>query len=101
MIFLLLDIFRVFGSGFCLLGVFLVCYLFLGLVGDGFCASCPAYPPRSVSGLVWVIGPLICGTGRVFRVGLGVFRFVFPLVFDIDFALFHSSSSPPPPPRVT
>ena len=47
--------------------------------------------PRSVSGLVWVIGPLIGGTGRVSRVVVwvwvvfGVLRFIFLLVFDIHF----------------
>ena len=38
---------------------------FLGWVGDGFRVFYPAYPPRSVSGLLWVIGPLLFGTGHV------------------------------------
>ena len=88
----LLDVFRFpsFGLGFLLLGVFLVCLLvFLWLDWGGFCVFCSAYPPRPVSGLVWVIGPLTCGTGRVYRVVVwvyvvfGVFRFFFLLVFDI------------------
>ena len=70
---------------------------FLGWVGDGVWVFCPAYtpplsvgcasdslflglgwgwflgilsclPPRSVSGLVWAIGPLIWGPGHVSRV---------------------------------
>ena len=38
---------------------------FLGLVGVLFCVFCPTHPPRPVLTLVWVIGPLLCGTGRV------------------------------------
>ena len=75
MAFLLVDVFRVLGSGLFLLGVFLgrLFVFFLGLVGDGFRVFCPAYPPRSVAGLVWVIGPLICGKGHVSRVVRWVF----------------------------
>ena len=46
-------------------------------------------PPRSVSGLVWVSGPLHCGTGRVsgvlvwVQVFFGVFRIIFFLVLPI------------------
>ena len=39
-----------------------------GRFEDGSCVFRPADPPRSVRGLVWVIGPLICGTGHVFGV---------------------------------
>ena len=43
------DVFCILGSGF---AVFLLV------------SSCP--PPSSVAGLVWVTGPLYCGTGHVF-----------------------------------
>ena len=64
-VFYSLTFFRVFGSGLFLLGMLMIC-LFLGRVGDVFVwRSCPAAPaPRSVSGLVWIIGSLHCGTGQ-------------------------------------
>ena len=52
--FLLLGVFRVFGSGFFLSGVFLVCLFSLSLVWDGFCVFCPAYPPAQCRG--WSVG---------------------------------------------
>ena len=60
-------------------------------------------PPRSVSGLVWVIGPPICCTehvcgvvGCVVDVVLDIFHIFFLVVFGIDVSLSHASSSPPP-----
>ena len=102
MVFLLLDVFRVFGSGFFLLGVFLVRFVFWTGLGMVF-AYFVLLPPRSVSALVWVIGLLISSTGCVSRVvawvqvALGVFRVIFLLGFSIHFSLFHASSSPRPP----
>ena len=76
---------------------------FVGWIGGGFCVLCPAYPPRSVSGLVWVIGPLICGTGPVsgvvdwVQMVLVVFGVIFLLVFGVHFSLFrrHFLTLPP------
>ena len=59
---------------------------FLGLVGDVFRVFCPVYPLRSVSGLVWVIGLLICGTGHVSR----VVGWVFCVVLDFFRVTFFS-----------
>ena len=42
MTFLRIDIFRLFGWGFVLAGVFLVCFFFLGLVEDSFPVIYPA-----------------------------------------------------------
>ena len=103
MIFLLVDVFRVFGSGGFLAGVFLVSFSWVwsGMVFVYFVLPTP---PRSVPGLVWVIGPLICGTGHVptvvgwvFGVVLDFLRVIFLLVFDIHFSLFHISPSPSSP----
>ena len=71
MVFLLLDVFRVFGSVVFLLqyvgvsGLFVFSWAWLGM---GFAYFVLPTPPRSVSGLTWVIGPFIGGTGRVSRV---------------------------------
>ena len=64
---------------------------FLRPVGDDFCVFLSCRPLRSVSKskLVWVIGPLICGTGHVcgvlvcVQLGFGVFRVIFLLVLSI------------------
>ena len=91
-------------SGKCVPGSFV---RFLGLVGDGFRVVCPAYPPRSVSGLVWIIGPLICGTGHVSRVGDWVFGVFLHLLCFFSSRVFiftlHFSMHLPclPPSRVT
>ena len=103
MAFLLVDVFRVFGSDFFLAGVFSSCFcFFLGLIGDGFRVFCPAYPPRSVSGLVWVISRAThlwhrtrfqsCRLSFRFPVVLDIFRVIFLFVFPLP---------RPPPSRVT
>ena len=79
---------------FRVLGIFLILFIFhevlgrvfssrhaltlpyFGFLGPGsgwFLRFSSCRPPRPVSGLVWVFGPLICGTGHVFGViGLGL-----------------------------
>ena len=69
------DVFQAFGSG-CFVSACLWLFVFwgLGLGWDGSHVFRPPEPPRSVPGLVWKNGPLLCGTGRIFRVfgpGLG------------------------------
>ena len=106
MVFLLVDVFRVFGSGFfwhvCSWAVCLFVFFFLGLIGDVFRVFCSAYPPRSVSGLVRVIGPLIRGTGHVSRVvgWASVFLDIFRVIFSSRFFrfTFHFSMHLPRPP---
>ena len=105
MVFLLLDVFRVFGSGFFLPGVFLpglfvFSWASLGIVISYFVLPTP--PPSVEAGLG--NRATDCGTGRVskvvawvFGVVLGVFRVTFLLVFGIHFSLFQASSSPPSP----
>ena len=58
-------VFRLFGSVFSIRYVLALPDCFLGPGWGWFLgiSSCP--PPRSVSGLVWEIGPLICGTRHV------------------------------------
>ena len=89
-----LFIFRVFGwFGIFPLGTFQrFLILFLGRIGGGVCVLRPAEPLCSVSGLVWVVRPLICGTGHVFGVLVwvqvayyGAFRVIF---------LFRPADSP-------
>ena len=74
----------------------------------------PCRPPRSVSGLVWVIGPLLCHTGHVsgvlgFGLGLGGLWRI-PCYFpsssclssparDIGLPPCMIMSTPPPPTR--
>ena len=105
--FLIVDVFRVFGSGvFWQVRSWFVLFFFLGLVRDGLCIyMLSSNPLRSVSGLVRVIWQLICGTGHVSRVNccrlwvfvvLDTFCVIFLLVFDVHFSLSHASSSPPP-----
>ena len=51
-----------------MVSMFLGCLFFLlGFVGGEVRVGFPAYPPGSVSGLISVIGSLICGTRHVFR----------------------------------
>ena len=68
-------------------------FFFLGRVGDVFCVFSSCRLPRSVSGLVWALGPLIYGTGHV----SGVLVLVY-VVLGM-FVLFSFSSCRPPPAR--
>ena len=55
------PLFWIWGLGFFLIGLFLTFSAF-----GVFLLVHPAHPPPPGPGLVWVIGPLYCGTGHVF-----------------------------------
>ena len=64
--FLMLLRFPSFRVGGFLFGIILTLpdFMFLDRFGDCSCTFGSADPPRSVPGLAWVIGSLICGTGH-------------------------------------